>query len=91
MGQDHFYFRDTYLTNAGCTHSQAGEAVIKESVEPILEEYRPSGITSLKFSKFSLGTVAPKIEGNILIVLFFCPSTVMNAATSILRFCGYDM
>lgn len=42
---------------------QAAEAVIKESVEPLLEEYRPPGITSLKFSKFSLGTVAPKIEG----------------------------
>ncbi|KAL8495426.1 hypothetical protein ACS0TY_019534 [Phlomoides rotata] len=43
--------------------AQAAEAVIKESVEPLLEEYRPTGITSLKFSKFSLGTVAPKIEG----------------------------
>lgn len=42
---------------------QAASAVIKESVEPLLEEYRPSGITSLKFSKLSLGTVAPKIEG----------------------------
>lgn len=43
--------------------------VIKESVEPLLEEYRPPGITSLKFNKFSLGTVAPKIEGiNQLIV-----------------------
>lgn len=37
--------------------------VIRESVEPLLEEYRPPGITSLKFSKLSLGTVAPKIEG----------------------------
>jgi len=37
--------------------------VIRESVEPILEEYRPAGISSLKFSKLSLGNVAPKIEG----------------------------
>lgn len=37
--------------------------VIRESVEPLLEEYRPPGISSLKFSKLSLGTVAPKIEG----------------------------
>ncbi|XP_051139578.1 calcium-dependent lipid-binding protein-like [Andrographis paniculata] len=43
--------------------ADAAEAVIKESVEPLLEEYRPAGITSLKFSKLSLGTVAPKIEG----------------------------
>ncbi|PHT39865.1 hypothetical protein CQW23_18719 [Capsicum baccatum] len=42
---------------------KAGEAIIKESVEPLLEDYRPPGITSLKFSKLSLGTVAPKIEG----------------------------
>ncbi|KAL3616588.1 hypothetical protein CASFOL_039978 [Castilleja foliolosa] len=43
--------------------ADAAEAVIRESVEPLLEEYRPPGITSLKFSKLSLGTVAPKIEG----------------------------
>lgn len=30
-----------------------------------MEEYRPSGISSLKFSKLSLGSVAPKIEGII--------------------------
>ncbi|KAH9732989.1 calcium-dependent lipid-binding protein [Citrus sinensis] len=42
---------------------EAAELVIKESVEPLLEEYRPPGITSLKFSKLSLGNVAPKIEG----------------------------
>ncbi|KAL2514993.1 Calcium-dependent lipid-binding (CaLB domain) family protein [Forsythia ovata] len=43
--------------------ADAAEAIIKESVEPLLEDYRPPGITSLKFSKLSLGTVAPKIEG----------------------------
>ncbi|KAK8630401.1 hypothetical protein V6N13_079197 [Hibiscus sabdariffa] len=43
--------------------AEATSTVIKESVEPLLEEYRPTGITSLKFSKLSLGTVAPKIEG----------------------------
>ncbi|XP_044493272.1 calcium-dependent lipid-binding protein-like [Mangifera indica] len=43
--------------------ADAAELVIKESVEPLLEEYRPPGITSLKFSKLSLGNVAPKIEG----------------------------
>lgn len=47
----------------GFFYSQAAEMVIKESVEPLLEDYRPAGITSLKFSKLSLGTVAPKIEG----------------------------
>ncbi|XP_060213274.1 calcium-dependent lipid-binding protein-like [Lycium barbarum] len=43
--------------------AEAAEAIIKESVEPLLEDYRPPGITSLKFSKLSLGTVSPKIEG----------------------------
>lgn len=43
--------------------AEAATAVIKESVEPLLEDYRPPGITSLKFGKLSLGTVAPKIEG----------------------------
>lgn len=40
--------------------------IIKESVEPLLEEYRPTGITALKFNKLTLGTVAPKIEGTFL-------------------------
>ncbi|KAH9321730.1 hypothetical protein KI387_016369, partial [Taxus chinensis] len=43
--------------------ADAATMVIKESVEPLLEEYRPPGISSLKFSKLSLGNVAPKIEG----------------------------
>lgn len=43
--------------------AEAATMVIKESVEPLLEDYRPPGISSLKFSKLSLGNVAPKIEG----------------------------
>ncbi|GAB4861870.1 hypothetical protein Ancab_037125 [Ancistrocladus abbreviatus] len=43
--------------------TEAAEMVIRESVEPLLEQYRPPGISSLKFTKLSLGTVAPKIEG----------------------------
>ncbi|RZC74364.1 hypothetical protein C5167_049847 [Papaver somniferum] len=43
--------------------AEAATLVIRESVEPLLEEYRPPGITSLKFSKLTLGNVAPKIEG----------------------------
>ncbi|KAK2361478.1 hypothetical protein P8452_65204 [Trifolium repens] len=43
--------------------ADAATMVIRESVEPLLEEYRPPGISSLKFSKLSLGNVAPKIEG----------------------------
>ncbi|KAL9691482.1 hypothetical protein QQ045_011906 [Rhodiola kirilowii] len=43
--------------------ADAASMVIKESVEPLLEDYRPPGISSLKFSKLTLGTVPPKIEG----------------------------
>ncbi|XP_010523704.1 PREDICTED: synaptotagmin-4-like [Tarenaya hassleriana] len=43
--------------------AEAATMVIRESVEPLLEEYRPAAITSLKFSKLTLGNVAPKIEG----------------------------
>ncbi|KNA18477.1 hypothetical protein SOVF_070370 [Spinacia oleracea] len=43
--------------------ADAAELIIRESVEPLLEEYRPPGITSMKFTKLTLGTVAPKIEG----------------------------
>ncbi|KAG0474502.1 hypothetical protein HPP92_014188 [Vanilla planifolia] len=43
--------------------AEAATVVIKDSVEPLLDDYRPTGISSLKFSKFSLGTVPPKIEG----------------------------
>ncbi|KAK1276441.1 Synaptotagmin-4 [Acorus gramineus] len=43
--------------------ADAATMVIKETVEPMLEDYRPTGISSLKFSKLSLGTVPPKIEG----------------------------
>ncbi|KAH7659655.1 Calcium-dependent lipid-binding transcriptional regulator plant protein [Dioscorea alata] len=42
---------------------EAVTAVVKESVEPLLDDYRPPGISSLKFNKFSLGSVPPKIEG----------------------------
>ncbi|KAB5527009.1 hypothetical protein DKX38_020856 [Salix brachista] len=43
--------------------AEAATVVVRESVEPLLEDYRPTGITSLKLNKFSLGTVPPKIEG----------------------------
>ncbi|CAM6114039.1 unnamed protein product [Calypogeia fissa] len=43
--------------------AEAARVVIKESVEPILEDYRPVGIAALKFNKLFLGNVAPKIDG----------------------------
>lgn len=52
-----------FIINVLLNFSQAAELIIRESVEPLLEEYRPPGITSMKFTKLTLGTVAPKIEG----------------------------
>ncbi|XP_034223928.1 synaptotagmin-5-like isoform X2 [Prunus dulcis] len=43
--------------------NEAASELIKTSVEPILEQYRPMILSSLKFSKFTLGTVAPQFTG----------------------------
>jgi hypothetical protein len=42
---------------------QAASELIKASVEPVLEQYRPVIFASLKFSKLTLGTVAPQFTG----------------------------
>ncbi|PWZ39978.1 Synaptotagmin-5 [Zea mays] len=43
--------------------NDAASELIKTSVEPVLEQYRPIIIASLKFSKLTLGTVAPQFTG----------------------------
>ncbi|KAF3453760.1 hypothetical protein FNV43_RR04201 [Rhamnella rubrinervis] len=43
--------------------NEAGSELIRTSVEPILEQYRPMILSSLKFSRFTLGTVAPQFTG----------------------------
>ncbi|CAN0918579.1 SYT5 [Linum grandiflorum] len=43
--------------------NEAASELIKSSVEPTLEQYRPMILSSLKFSKFTLGTVAPQFTG----------------------------
>lgn len=73
-----FQVKRVQIVNLEWLLSQAAEAVIKESVEPLLEEYRPPGITSLKFSKLSLGTVAPKIEGCGQIINIFTSYSYMH-------------
>ncbi|XP_009790277.1 synaptotagmin-5-like isoform X1 [Nicotiana tabacum] len=42
---------------------EAASELVKSSVEPVLEQYRPVILASLKFSKFTLGTVAPQFTG----------------------------
>ncbi|KAL6844059.1 hypothetical protein ACP4OV_025732 [Aristida adscensionis] len=43
--------------------NEAASELIKVSVEPVLEQYRPIILASLKFSKLTLGTVAPQFTG----------------------------
>ncbi|KAG1327895.1 Synaptotagmin-5 [Cocos nucifera] len=43
--------------------NEATSELIRISVEPILEQYRPAILDSLKFSKLTLGTVAPQLTG----------------------------
>ncbi|KAK9947497.1 hypothetical protein M0R45_003119 [Rubus argutus] len=43
--------------------NEAASELIKASVEPILEQYTPVILSSMKFAKFTLGTVAPQFTG----------------------------
>ncbi|GAB4828233.1 Synaptotagmin-5 [Ancistrocladus abbreviatus] len=43
--------------------NEAASELIKASVEPVLEQYRPIILSALKFSKLTLGTVAPQFTG----------------------------
>ncbi|XVF48019.1 hypothetical protein PTKIN_Ptkin03bG0156900 [Pterospermum kingtungense] len=52
-----------HLTKIWPYVDQAASDLIKTSVEPVLEQYRPIILSSLKFSKFTLGTVAPQFTG----------------------------
>ncbi|XP_059592240.1 synaptotagmin-5 isoform X2 [Vitis vinifera] len=42
---------------------EAASELIRSNVEPILEQYRPVILSALKFSKLTLGTVAPQFTG----------------------------
>ncbi|GLT72996.1 hypothetical protein SLA2020_448860 [Shorea laevis] len=47
--------------------NEAASELISKSLEPILEQYRPAILASLKFTKFTLGTVAPQFTGVAII------------------------
>ncbi|EES11541.1 hypothetical protein BDA96_06G261500 [Sorghum bicolor] len=51
------------LTKIWPSVNDAASELIKTSVEPVLEQYRPIILASLKFSKLTLGTVAPQFTG----------------------------
>ncbi|KAK8595686.1 hypothetical protein V6N13_000381 [Hibiscus sabdariffa] len=52
-----------HLTKIWPYVNEAASDLIKTSVEPVLEQYRPIVLSSLKFSRFTLGTVAPQFTG----------------------------
>ncbi|KAL4319166.1 hypothetical protein GQ457_18G003720 [Hibiscus cannabinus] len=52
-----------HLTKIWPYVNEAASDLIKASVEPVLEQHRPAILSSLKFSKFTLGTVAPQFTG----------------------------
>ncbi|XP_022143060.1 synaptotagmin-5 [Momordica charantia] len=52
-----------HLTKIWPYVNEAASDLIKASVEPVLERYRPIILSSLKFSRFTLGTVAPQFTG----------------------------
>ncbi|KAE9601780.1 putative C2 domain, synaptotagmin-like mitochondrial-lipid-binding domain-containing protein [Lupinus albus] len=54
---------NSHLTKIWPYVNEAASELIKTSVEPILEQYRPFILYSLKFSKLTLGTVAPQFTG----------------------------
>ncbi|XP_063944824.1 synaptotagmin-5 [Daucus carota subsp. sativus] len=52
-----------HLTKIWPYVNEAASELIKTNVEPILEQYRPIILSSMKFSKLTLGTVAPQFTG----------------------------
>ncbi|KAI8570648.1 hypothetical protein RHMOL_Rhmol01G0052200 [Rhododendron molle] len=56
-----------HLTKIWPYVNEAASELIKTNVEPVLEQYRPAILSSLTFSKFTLGTIAPQFTGVCII------------------------
>ncbi|KAL4571443.1 hypothetical protein LXL04_018202 [Taraxacum kok-saghyz] len=54
---------NSHLTKIWPYVDEAASELIKANVEPVLEQYRPIILSSLTFSKLTLGTVAPQFTG----------------------------
>ncbi|KAM0020925.1 putative C2 domain, synaptotagmin-like mitochondrial-lipid-binding domain, C2 domain superfamily [Helianthus debilis subsp. tardiflorus] len=54
---------NSHLTKIWPHVDEAASELIKANVEPILEQYRPIVLSSLTFSRLTLGTVAPQFTG----------------------------
>nr|VDD08427.1 unnamed protein product [Brassica rapa] len=69
------YFQLTWLnhhlTKIWPYVDEAASELIRASVEPVLEQYRPAVVASLTFSKLTLGTVAPQFTVRLHFVTYF--------------------
>nr|GEV19422.1 synaptotagmin-5-like isoform X1 [Tanacetum cinerariifolium] len=54
---------NSHLTKIWPHVNEAASELIKANVEPVLEQYRPIVLSSLTFSKLTLGIVAPQFTG----------------------------
>jgi hypothetical protein len=62
---------NSHLTKIWPYVNQAASELIKASVEPVLEQYTPIILSSIKLSKFTLGTVAPQFTGEFVSICLF--------------------
>ncbi|RVW54173.1 Synaptotagmin-5 [Vitis vinifera] len=59
----HLTWLNSHLRKIWPYADEAASELIRSNVEPILEQYRPVILSALKFSKLTLGTVAPQFTG----------------------------
>ncbi|CAF2105414.1 unnamed protein product [Brassica oleracea var. botrytis] len=63
FGYNSLTWLNHHLTKIWPYVDEAASELIRASVEPVLEQYRPAVVASLTFSKLTLGTVAPQFTG----------------------------
>ncbi|GJP73958.1 hypothetical protein CLOP_g4622 [Closterium sp. NIES-67] len=60
---EHVHWLNDQLQEMWKFVDRATSHLVKEVVEPMLDSYKPSGVSSLAFKRFKLGSNAPRIEG----------------------------
>lgn len=52
--------------------SAATKDLFTTTIQPILDSYRPAGVSALGFKKVSLGTIPPKVRTVVVVVRGCC-------------------
>ncbi|CAI5962015.1 unnamed protein product [Closterium sp. NIES-64] len=60
---EHVHWLNVQLQEVWKYVDRATSHLVKEVVEPMLDSYKPPGVSSLAFKRFKLGSNAPRIEG----------------------------